>query len=292
MDIKKIEKEQSKFNINTIREIFDKIEIEIKSKVGPLHMSVSEDNNEFSETQEYSKLLETISRAKKEDWIMDNNSKTVMYDGLGSIGAITNDVSDVSLYLILKALKTHNKLVLFVEDKIHEVTKKIIEIVNNACKEEEYDTYVDYYEYEDFKEIYDYADKFETFIFVNNIDKYFNFTDKVKDKNVVYSSYGTMSLYLDDKNLKDELLNMDEFVFNNNIDLDLIKEVPVEEAVEMINKNIDNYSAVIFTKDTKKAYYFIENTKAKQIFVNKNPYKDYLFEIDDEKLTKLKRIYI
>ncbi|MBR2704045.1 MAG: hypothetical protein IKE91_01080 [Clostridia bacterium] len=292
MDVKKLEKEQSKFNTKVVKEIFEKIEKEFKSKVGPLHMAVSEDNKEFSETQEYSKLLDTISRAKKEDWIMDNNSKTTIYEGLGSIGVISNDVSDVSLYLILKALKTHNRLVLFVEDKIHEVTKKIIEIVNNVCKEEKYNTYIDYCEYKDFKELYDYADKFETFIFVNNIEKYFKFTDKVKDKNVIYSSYGTMSLYLDDKNLKDELLRMDEYVFNNNIELDLIKEVDVEEAVERINKNLDNYAAVIFTKDTKKAYYFIENVKAKQVFVNKNPYKDYLFEIDDEKLTKLKRIYI
>lgn len=292
MDVKNLGIEQSKFNDKVVKEIFDKVEIKIKSKVGPLHIAVSEDNNAFSETQEYSRLLETISRVKNEDWIMDNNSKTTIYEGLGSIAAITNDVSDCSVYLILKALKTHNKLVLFAEDKVHKVTKKIIEIVNNVCKEENYNTYIDYYEYKDFKEVYDFADKFETFIFINNIDKYFKFTDKVKDKNVIYSSYGTMSLYLDDKNLKNELLKMDEYVFNNNVELDLIKEIDVKEAVERINKNIDNYAAVIFTKDTKKAYYFIENVKAKQVFVNRNPDKDYVFEIDDKCLTYLKRIFI
>ena len=292
MDFKKLEEKQSRFNNTVVKNIFDKIENQIKSSVGPLHMAVSEDNKEFSETQEFTKLLDTIKRAKNERWIMDDNSKTVMNEGRGSIAAITNDITDVSLYLILKALKTNNKIVLFVEDKIHEVTKKIIEIVNNECKEEKYNTYIDYCEYKDFKEIYDYADKFESFIFINNMDKYFKFTDKVKDKSIIYSSYGTMSLYLDDKNLKDELLKMDEYVFNNNIELDLIKEMSVEEAVERINKNIDNYAAVIFTKDTKKAYYFIENVNAKQVFVNRNPDKEYVFEIDDEKLTNLKRIYI
>ena len=97
---------------------------------------------------------------------------------------------------------------------------------------------------------------------------------------------------MDDKNLKDELLSMDEYVFNNNIDLDLIKEVSVEEAVERINKNIDNYAAVIFTKDTKRAYYFIENVKAKQVFVNRNPDKDYIFEVDDRDFVYKKNIYI
>lgn len=292
MDIRNIKIEQSKYNIKLVNEIFDKIENQIKTSVGPLHMAVSEDNKEFSETQEYSNLINTINRAKEEDWIMKNNSKTLMYDGLGSIAAVTDDRSDVSLYLILKALKTHNNLVLFVNDKVHEVTKKLIEIVNKICKEDSYNTYIDYYEYKDFKEIYDYSEYFETVIFVSNIDKYFEYTDKVKDKNIIYSSYGTMSLYLDDKNLKDELLSMDEYVFNNNIDLDLIKEVSVEEAVERINKNIDNYAAVIFTKDTKRAYYFIENVKAKQVFVNRNPDKDYIFEVDDRDFVYKKNIYI
>lgn len=292
MDIRNIKIEQSKYNIKLVNEIFDKIENQIKTSVGPLHMAVSEDNKEFSETQEYSNLINTINRAKEEDWIMKNNSKTLMYDGLGSIAAVTDDRSDVSLYLILKALKTHNNLVLFVNDKVHEVTKKLIEIVNKICKEDSYNTYIDYYEYKDFKEIYDYSEYFETVIFVSNIDKYFEYTDKVKDKNIIYSSYGTMSLYLDDKNLKDELLSMDEYVFNNNIDLDLIKEVSVEEAVERINKNIDNYAAVIFTKDTKRAYYFIENVKAKQVFVNRNPDKDYIFEVADRDFIFKKNIYI
>ena len=292
MDIRNIKIEQSKYNIKLVNEIFDKIENQIKTSVGPLHMAVSEDNKEFSETQEYSNLISTINRAKEEDWIMKNNSKTLMYDGLGSIAAVTDDRSDVSLYLILKALKTHNNLVLFVNDKVHEVTKKLIEIVNKICKEDSYNTYIDYYEYKDFKEIYDYSDYFETIVFVSNIDKYFEYTDKVKDKNIIYSSYGTMSLYLDDKNLKDELLSMDEYVFNNNIDLDLIKEVSVEEAVDRINKNIDNYAAVIFTKDTKRAYYFIENVKAKQVFVNRNPDKEYIFEVADRDFIYKKNIYI
>ena len=292
MDIRNIKIEQSKYNIKLVNEIFDKIENQINTSVGPLHMAVSEDNKEFSETQEYSNLINTINRAKEEDWIMKNNSKTLMYDGLGSIAAVTDDRSDVSLYLILKALKTHNNLVLFVNDKVHEVTKKLIEIVNKICKEDSYNTYIDYYEYKDFKEIYDYSDYFETIVFVSNIDKYFEYTDKVKDKNIIYSSYGTMSLYLDDKNLKDELLSMDEYVFNNNIDLDLIKEVSVEEAVDRINKNIDNYAAVIFTKDTKRAYYFIENVKAKQVFVNRNPDKEYIFEVADRDFIYKKNIYI
>ncbi|MEE3344902.1 MAG: hypothetical protein VZS44_12465 [Bacilli bacterium] len=292
MDIRNIKIEQSKYNIKLVNEIFDKIENQIKTSVGPLHMAVSEDNKEFSETQEYSNLINTINRAKEEDWIMKNNSKTLMYDGLGSIAAVTDDRSDVSLYLILKALKTHNNLVLFVNDKVHEVTKKLIEIVNKICKEDSYNTYIDYYEYKDFKEIYDYSDYFKTIVFVSNIDKYFEYTDKVKDKNIIYSSYGTMSLYLDDKNLKDELLSMDEYVFNNNIDLNLIKEVSVEEAVDRINKNIDNYAAVVFTKDTKRAYYFIENVRSKQVFVNRNPDKDYIFEVDDRDFIYKKNIYI
>lgn len=292
MDIRNIEREQSKYNTKQIKGIFDKIEEKIKNNVGQLHTAVSNDNKEHSETLAYFSLLDIVLKAKQENWIMNENSNAIMYEGRGSIAAVINDTADVSLYLILKALKTHNKIVLFVEGRLHDVTRNLIKIINSVCEQEKYVTYIDYHEYMDVKEIFDYTDKFETFVFINNPDKYFKFTEKVKDKNTIYTSYGTMSLYLDDENLKDELLKMDEYVFNNNIDLDLIKNVSVQEAVRKINKNLHNYCAVIFTKDTNKAYYFIENIKANLVFVNKNPGREYMLRLDDEVFTSKKEIFI
>ena len=292
MDIKKLQKNQSKFSLKQAKEIFDKIENKMKKNVGQLHMAIANDNAEHSQTQEFSRLIDVITNAKKEVWIMDKNSATTMHEGVGSIAAIINDTSDVSLYLILKAIKTHNKIVLFVDGKIHEATKMLIEIINSVCNEEKYDTYIDYHEYGDFKEIYEYTDKFDIFVFINNLNNYIKFTEKTKHANVIYSSYGTMSLYLDDKNLESELLRMDEYVFNNNINLDLIRNGTVEEAVQKINSNLHNYCAVIFTKDTKKAYYFIENIKADKIFVNRNPDKDYVLHLDDDLFTTRKEIFI
>lgn len=292
MDINEYRKAKFKFNKKIVGEIIKELEEMVKTSVGQLHLAINSDNEEFSETESFSKLVDTIERIKKEDWIIDNNNKSVIYEGLGNIAIVSDCKPDVCLYMILKALKTNNNIAFYIDGKIHEVSKKIIEYADKICKKNEYEFNVDYCDYKDIKELFDTAEIFNTYLFINKPEHYFKFTEKVYDKNVIYSSYGTMSLYLDDRNLKDELLKMDEFVFNNNIDLDLIKEVSVEEAVERINKNIDNYAAIIFTKDTKKAYYFIENVNAKQVFVNINPFKDYLFEIDDNKLTKHKKIYI
>ena len=179
----------------------------------------------------------------------------------------------------------------FVEDRIHDTSKKIIEIVREICKKNNYNFSSDYVEYKSIGQLCEYSDYFNLYVFIDKLDYYLKFKSKVHN-NLIYSSYGKMSLYMDDRDLKDELSQMDKFVFDNNINLDLIKEVPVQEAVERINKNLDNYCVVIFTKDTKKAYYFIENVKAKQIFVNKNPYMNYKFDIDEEKLVIRKRIYI
>lgn len=292
MNINKYKKSGSKFNKKTVSIIINDVEEKIKSNVGALHLAVNKDNDEYSETEVFSTLVDTIDRIKKEDWVLGKNSKNIMYEGTGNIAVISESKPEICLYMILKALKTNNSIAFFIGDKIHETSKMLIQYIDEICKKNKYEFNIDFMEYKDVKQVIDYADYFNTYIFINKSEDYFKFTEKVYDKNVIYSSYGTMSLYLDDKNLKDELLKMDEFVFNNNIDLDLIKDMSVEEAVEKINKNIDNYSAIIFTKDNKKAYYFIENTKAKQIFINKNPYKEYLFDIEDEKLTKFKKIYI
>jgi len=292
MKIDKFKRPVDKFNKKIVEEIIRGIEVKIKENVSALHLAVNKDNEEYAETEEFSRLINTIERIKKEDWIMEKNTRTTKYEGLGNIAVISESKPDLCLYMIIKALKTNNGIAFLLDEKIHVASKKIIEYVEEICRKNDYEFNVDYMEYKETKDIINTTDYFNTYLFINKQEAYFKFSESIHDKNVIYSSYGTMSLYLDDKKLKDELLRMDEFVFKNNIDLDLIKDMSVEDAVRKINKNIDNYGVVIFTKDTNKAYYFIENTNAKQIYVNKNPYREYLFDVEDEKLTKVKKIFI
>ena len=96
----------------------------------------------------------------------------------------------------------------------------------------------------------------------------------------------------DYSNLKNTLLEIDNYVYDNNIELEVYKDKNVKEVVEQINIGKHNYCAVIFTKNKEDAYYFIKNVKAEKIFVNKKLSVEYEFELSDEDLTICKKIYI
>lgn len=281
-----------KFDIKVVKEIIGNIDFEIRKNVGVLFSSIDDDNKNFYESEMYSKIISILNQLNKEGYIMERNTRDVVYDGLGNIGVLYNGQPEIFLYMTLKALKTHNNITFFEEDEIHRTTKILLDIINRICKKNKYDISINIKRFEELSEIYEYKDNIDKYIFINKYENYIDFTNKIRNKEIIYSSYGTMTLYLDDKNLRDTLMEIDEFVFKNNINLDLVKGDNIIEIVEKINSNIDNFCTVIFTKDSKKACYFIENIKSKNIFVNKNPDKDYVFSIDDNELTMRKKIYI
>ncbi|MBP3708603.1 MAG: hypothetical protein J6J36_08440 [Clostridia bacterium] len=292
MNFKNINNMKSKFNIDIVKKIFSDVEELLKQKLGPIHMAIREDNKEFIENSEYLKILNAVNMALAEDWIMEKSNTRVRYSSIGSIGLVSDGKPDVVLYMALKALKTHNNIVFYVEEEKHQSTDMIIKIVKKACEVNKYNAVIDYIDYTSIEELNKYVKNIDLFIFISKYEDFKKFKRKNPEVSILYSSYGTMSLYLDDKDLKDTLLQMDEYVYNNNIELDLLKDMPVKEAIETINSNEDNYCSVIFTKDSKKAYEFVDGVKSKQIFINRNPGSEYKFQIDDSSLVIKKEIFL
>ncbi len=282
----------NKFNSLTVSKIIEEIEVFIKEKVGTFYANIKNDNEKFSEKFEYSKLIDVLNRLKKEPWLMKYSSKNEITEGIGTLGLIYNGQPDLLLYMAIKALKTHNKLIIFEEFNIHKTSKMILDAINTICEKNNYDNHIDYKEYQRDIEILNYKEHINKIIIVNNYDKYQNLKQSIKSENIIYSSFGKLDLYLDDEDMKNVLLQIDDFVFNNNIEINIIKDKDIKIAIEKINKNFKNFCVVIFTKDSKKAYTFIEQVKSEKIFVNQSPIKEYIFNLEDEKITYNKKIYI
>lgn len=281
----------TKFNFDKVKKIVEEIEIELKKKVGTMVKLINEDNKDFAEKITYSQLTKSIEKVKNEPWELEKNSKTLRVDGLGNIAVVYNGSPDILLYLSLKALKTHNNIVFFEDTDIHKSSNFIIELINNVINKNEYTSTITIKRTKNFQEIYQHEKDFVKYICIGEVQRFNALKNNIK-KDIIYSAYGTLSLYLDDKNLRDTLLEMDEFVFENNLALDLYKDKNVEDVVDKINKKGEDFCSVIFTKDVKKAYYFLENVNSQTVYINKNPFKNYSFFIDDKELIKHKKIII
>ncbi len=281
----------NRFDIEKIKAIIQEIEQIIKQKVGTIVSLIDEDNKEFSESITYSKIIQTIKQYKAERILLEKRSKNLLIEGIGNIAVIYNGTPDILLYLCVKAIKTHNNIIFFESKSIHKTSKYIIELVNKVLTNNNYKSIIEIYEVEKFNEIYNYEDYFNCFICIGEA-KIYNMLKKNINKDIIYSAYGTLSLYMDDKNLQDILLQIDEYVFENNLKLDLYTDENIDNVLEKINETGENFCSIIFTKDIKKASYFIDHVNAKSVYVNKNPFNDYLFKLKDEEITREKRIII
>ena len=285
-----IENGYNEFNIKTVKNLFYNIEKKIKENVGLFFECIEKDNNNLIERFDYSRIKKTIDRINSEEWIIEKNINANIYCGIGNIGACIKGKPDILLYLILKALKTNNNIVLF-EEEIHETSKMIVDIINKECEKIGYNKTVKLCKYNSITDIVD--GKFNIVIFINELQKYLDFSSRKQNVDkIIYSNYGTMDLYLEDKSMKEELIATDDFIYKNEIEIEIHKNKDIKEVVKNINICNHNYCAVIFTKNKEYAYYFIKNVKAEKIFVNKNPKNDYEFTLKDEELILDKEIFI
>lgn len=279
-----------KFDITIVKQIIDGVERKIKDNVPLLHNLIAKDNKTFYESYSFTSLLPTIDRARNEEWIMEKNCKDYIYYGVGNIGIFASCSPEIVLYMAIKALKTGNNIVFF-DEEIKESSKYIIDIVNEECERNNYQSTIKIEELDSVSDFCNCTDKFNLILFINQYDLYLDFIAKnQKNLQILCSNYGSMDLYMDDNSLKDTLLKIDNYVYSNNINLDVHEDESVVKVVNNINMKKNNYCSVIFTKDKDKALYFIKNVKSEKVYINRSPIEEYKFEIEDCKFVNMKKI--
>lgn len=286
-----IDKNKENFNLEKIKLVINEVEAVIKQNVWKVVNLINDDNDAFVEKTSYSKMLEIIDQINEEKWCLDKSSKNCLIEALGNIGVIYDGNPYVFFYLCLKALKTNNSITFFETSEVHKIADYVINLYNDALKKYNLDIKIKTIRLSNLKDIAKYDESYAKYICVGEHQYY----EKIKpytNNEIIYSAYGTMSVYMDDKTLKDKLLDLDDYVFENNIKLDLYVEEEIDNVIKAINKSNENFCAVIFTKDINKASYFIKKVNSNMVFVNQNPFNEYRFEIEDFKLVKIKKIFI
>lgn len=287
-----VEKNKMKYNMSTVKNIISDVENSLKDLVIELHHDINNDNERFIEKNEISKLLRIVEKVKSEKWIMSENSNNLMYCGIGNIGVSYNGRTDVFLYLALKALKTGNNIVFF-EDEPHQATIRIGNVIKEVCQKYQYNTYLEFEKYSSFIGNQSNYKKLNMCIFINEQQKYLDFCARNNNgMKIICSNYGNMDIYIDDMQLKDRLSEMEEYLYQNDIDFELYNDENVEDVVNKMNIKKNNYCTVIFTSNKEDAYYFLDNINSEKVFINRNPKDDYDLNIGDEEFVRIKEVYM
>ncbi len=232
-------------------------------------------DNEINDTQDvYRKVL---SMKKNENNYLEGKQT----DNLGTICLVYDGNTYCLLELVLKAILTHNSIIITSESDYMKATNELIVILIQRILEA----------YSIDKNLVQilYTSRLEELLSNNtSINKVIaignrNFQNKIRKISkveVICKGYNNFDLYIEDltnlsfiKNIIKEEENIDIYV-KSGLKVpfeDYIEVEDIDEAIAQINFNTSGYSSSIFTDNNQNASEFLREVKTKNVSVNSSP---------------------
>ena len=272
-----------KFNLDTEYGKIDKVLEYTKKRIEANENEIREIIRINNEEESYERIIEAIREEvntkteykaqvilkKREDNFVSSIYKT----SVGIVGVECFNTIE-SIKYMLRGIKNKDAIILSdIEYKEKDVKALILEIIKEALVKFDIDenliTRLPYEEVD-----YTKCDKV--------ICTYNNKNERKKEEiNSVY-------IYIEDESLKSAAYNDYEYQKNNQKDIEILYG-DIDEVIDRINEK-EAIGAVIYTKDSKVAYKFINLVRAKNVFANTSI--DYMENVDscDNKLLMNKKI--
>lgn len=289
-----IEKRNYMFDKTKVKSIINEFYKSFKSSKNVIEKAIEADLKVEKIKLDYSKMLKQIELIKSiEPNIFDKTLSKEIRTGIGNIGAMYDGCSYVTIELILKSLLTHNDLYLFSTDYMLATNTVIITLINDAIKKYKYDAKVKHLKVatELFKEVSLNQENFDLLVYVGNKYEF----AKIKNdfsKPVVFQNFGNIYIYVEpEEEFRETLLKIDRYTYNNGIYLEYITGDDLEAVISKFNEKNQNDMIAIFTKNSKKAFEIISRVNSNKIYINKNPFEDYLYKFDENLLTMKKELF-
>ena len=250
--------------------------IEIDKKHHPVHIT-------------HKKILEMIDEFIENDKLNVKYTPNTIVDGYGNLAVSYNGDPYLTLRLLLMAFRTHNNIVFF-SKKYYAVNTKIVETLNMVVKKKGYAEKVAMVEFDVIDGI------------ISNLQTFFNRMIFIGDKRdyvqmkkkfvipTIYAGFGNIDVFIESKDFKELLLDINKYARENNIKINYYDDTQIEDTLVFINRFELTDCFVLLSKNTDMIYKFISEVKAKNIYVNQNPFIDYKLTITEMDLTYTKNI--
>lgn len=221
-------------------------------------------------------------------------------DNLGTICLVYDGNTYCLLELVLKAILTHNSIIITSESDYMKATNELIVILAQRILE-----------------VYGIDKKLIQILYTSRVDELLsnsisinkviaignkNFQNKIKKESkveVISKGYNYFDLYIEDltnlpfiKKIIKEEKNIDIYVkrglkvpFENYIEVE-----DIDEAIALINFNSSGYSSSIFTDNNQNASAFLREVKTDNVSVNSSPLIEKIVDVDINLLLKKKNM--
>ena len=236
-----------------------------------------------------SKVLEIIDEYVNLGKFNLKYSPSTIIDGFGNLAVSYSGDPYITLRLLLMSLRTHNNIVFF-SKKYYAINTKIVETLNMICQKKNYLNKLGFVEFDSIdKAMASSQNFFNMILYVGEKREYINF----KKKAVVptqYLGYGNVDVFVENKGFKDLLLDIDDYGNSNGIQINYYADTEIDDTLKFMNKYELTDCFVLLSKNTDVIYKFMSEIKAKNIYINANPFIDYKIWITERDLTYKKNI--
>lgn len=279
------------FKKEKVIELLNKIQKDIKDKSKILTKSFDLDYKEWEIKIESEKFIKIIENIKKQEYL-PKFSKSEIIDGIGNIALVNSSNPYIIFNFIMSCIYTNNQVTVILEDKMLASNIALIELVKKSLEDLKYDSsIISYKEVVNKEELISYQDDFDLLYYLGNKEEYLKFIKRIHIDSK-FENFGELYIYIDDKDFKEQVINIDKFAYRNEIKVYYFN-TDLENSVETINqKNNINRISIIFTKNIEKAYEFIKKVKAERIYINEEPDEEYIYNIDMNNLIFNKKIML
>ena len=232
---------------------------------------IDNSNNEL----EKEKLLSQfeIEELKESDTFKNKYGKvTNLYVPYGVLGVVSNcDAYNITRIMVL-AIATRNGLVIDITNNVG-ITFMLVNEFNNVLNKMGLNNLLEIYNHKEGTNIEE-VEEFDGMIYIGKKAN----AEKVKksfNKPVIYSGCGNYELYIDNR-LDDELVQkanaMENIKIYSKKEIGIGQEIRgLEEAIARINENGNEYGVGIITESRENAKKFVNEIKARNVFVNALP---------------------
>lgn len=287
--LKRMKKSQVVFLKKDIEKIINDFEKEFEKNIMDILDSINKDYKKYNLKINTEELREQIQEIKQQPiYITETVETNCIVDGIGNIVAIFNGKPNITLSMILNAIKTHNRMLLCADNKF-ETSEIIVRIMKNVLKNNnQSELIIDINE--GYQEVFSSQEYIDKIIFIGSKYEYNNIRKKLY-VDIEHNGYGYITLFYDNDDCITSIQNMKMYALNNLIELE-IYHGEIQEDIERINYLKLNDTVVIYSKDKNSIIKWIVEIKAEKIYVNKNPLAKYKFEISQKSFIKNKKIML
>lgn len=254
-----------------MKELVRNIQETVKLHKQGIYEAISRDYKEKGFEIKYNILDLKLKELEKKEKIKEYQNKTIL--------AVYNGSSYLMLELIIKAVLNGKNIILISDGEEYYTNRKILSIFQEAIEKTSHKILIKMYYNVDIRKILDTDSLIDGIIFCGDKREFRQLKLKT-NIDIKYNGSGSICVYVDDEDeFEDELYNLEKYAYLNNLSINKFTE-EIDGDIEWINKDVENNTCIIFSKDEEKIKKFKEKVNSRNMFVNE--IKEVGYELPEE----------